>query len=329
MNKPLLVVLTPVYNEAWILPAFLRATSLWADYILIADQMSDDGSREIYKDFPKVRVIDNPIKSMHQARTRRLLMDASKEIEGDKILFTLDADEFLSGDFMNTSSWKYMLFESKPSDVFEFRWMNLHKNPNVYSTWQPYYWAVRYEEDVFNGNFPDNFIHESRLPWPPKADEHYINIFEDIRFIHFARVNVTRQINKERYYQIVQKMSDPKRSNISFYRQYHPTITESTYVVPSDAYVFYEKNNLNLFDYINLNDNGKHYTKKVMDAFNQNGLKMYSGLDVWDSAFLKEVNIKDPRSWIDKLMRLYLRSTSRFADNIIIKFIDKILKLIY
>ena len=43
-------------------------------------------------------------------------------------------------------------------------------------------------------------------------------------------------------------MSDPKRSNISFYRQYHPTITESTYDVPSDAYVFYEKNNLNLFE---------------------------------------------------------------------------------
>ena len=51
MEKPLLVVLTPVFNEAWILPAFLKATSLWADYIIIADQMSTDGSREIYKEF--------------------------------------------------------------------------------------------------------------------------------------------------------------------------------------------------------------------------------------------------------------------------------------
>ena len=42
-NKPLLIDLTPVFNEAWVLPAFLKATSLWADYIIIADQMSTDG----------------------------------------------------------------------------------------------------------------------------------------------------------------------------------------------------------------------------------------------------------------------------------------------
>ena len=57
MNKPLQIVMTPVRNEAWILPAFLRATSLWADYIIIADQMSTDGSRELYQQFDKVIVI--------------------------------------------------------------------------------------------------------------------------------------------------------------------------------------------------------------------------------------------------------------------------------
>ena len=45
-------------------------------------------------------IIDNPRTEMHQARTRQLLFDAAKKIEGDKILFALDADEFLSGDFV-------------------------------------------------------------------------------------------------------------------------------------------------------------------------------------------------------------------------------------
>ena len=102
MNEPLLVVLTPVRNEAWILHAFLKATSLWADYIIIADQMSTDGSRDIYSQYEKVIVVDNPREEMHQARTRQLLFKAAQKIEGDKILFALDADEFLSGDFMNT-----------------------------------------------------------------------------------------------------------------------------------------------------------------------------------------------------------------------------------
>jgi glycosyltransferase involved in cell wall biosynthesis len=47
--KPTIICLTPVKNEAWLLDRFLQATSLWADFIIIADQMSTDGSQEIAK----------------------------------------------------------------------------------------------------------------------------------------------------------------------------------------------------------------------------------------------------------------------------------------
>ena len=125
--EPLKVVLTPVRNEAWVLRAFLEATSLWADYIIIADQMSTDGSREIAKEYPKVILIDNNRKEMHMAATRRLLFEEAKKIEGEKLLFALDADEFLSGDFVNTEDWKKIL-KSKPDDSFCWRWMNLKRN---------------------------------------------------------------------------------------------------------------------------------------------------------------------------------------------------------
>ncbi len=46
-DKPVLICLTPIRNEAWILERFLQCASLWADYIIIGDQNSDDGSREI------------------------------------------------------------------------------------------------------------------------------------------------------------------------------------------------------------------------------------------------------------------------------------------
>ena len=51
--RPLLIVMTPVRNEAWVLHAFLKTTSTWADFIIIADQMSTDGSRDIYKQYEK------------------------------------------------------------------------------------------------------------------------------------------------------------------------------------------------------------------------------------------------------------------------------------
>ena len=59
MTQPKIICLTPVRNEAWILKAFLSATSLWADIIIIADQMSTDGSREIARQFPKVKLLEN------------------------------------------------------------------------------------------------------------------------------------------------------------------------------------------------------------------------------------------------------------------------------
>ena len=163
-NHPVLVVLTPVRNEAWILRAFLEATSLWADHIIIADQMSEDGSREIASSFPKVILVDNDRKEMHQAATRRLLFEESRKIPGDKILFALDADEFFSGEFMQTNDWKRVL-ESKPGEAFCWRWMNLKKNaPCQYSTSEYLYWAVHESDDIWEGEFPDNFIHEWRLP---------------------------------------------------------------------------------------------------------------------------------------------------------------------
>ena len=66
-NYPQIVVLTQVRNDAWVLRAFLEATSLWADYIIIVDRMSTDGSREIAQDYPKVILIDDHRKEMETA----------------------------------------------------------------------------------------------------------------------------------------------------------------------------------------------------------------------------------------------------------------------
>ena len=88
-TRPTFVVLTPVRNEAWILRAFLEAASLWADHIIIADQMSTDGSREIAKEYPKVILVDNDRKEMHQAATRRLLFEEAKKIEGVPVVFDI------------------------------------------------------------------------------------------------------------------------------------------------------------------------------------------------------------------------------------------------
>jgi hypothetical protein len=330
MNKPLLIVLTPVRNEAWILHAFLKATSLWADYIIIADQMSTDGSRNIYPQYEKVILIDNPRAEMHQARTRQLLFEAAKKIEGDKILFALDADEFLSGDFINTPSWQTIL-NSEPGDVFLFRWINLLPDTHKYMTHIPYYWAVHMSDNVMNGQFPDNHIHEWRLPWPSVVNKEYV--IEDISFIHFARVNDKRQKNKEIFYQVSTAYKEDSYSGIKLFRHYQtykPIKDSDVYDLPVDMYDFYHNHQLDLMSEINLVDIGQHYIDAVKEMFNVKGIKHFTKLDIWSDDFIEILDLHiDPRSFIDKIVIAYLKLTKRYANTILVKVVDKLLKRIY
>lgn len=324
--KPLLCVLTPVRNEAWILHAFLKATSLWADYIIIADQMSTDGSREIYPQYEKVIVIDNPCIEMHQARTRKLLFEAVQNIEGDKILFALDADEFLSGDFLNTAGWQTIL-NSEQGDVFHFRWIYLLENSLKYTKTIPYYWAVHMNDNLSNGIFPDNQIHEWRLPWPHNVNHEYI--IEDISFVHFARVNVLRNNNKSRFYQVSTAFHDEKYSGIKLYRLYHQEVKDTIYDIPEKIYDFYNERDLDIFDEINVLDIGQHYIDNTLSNLQEKGLKYFRKLNIWDKDFCRQYGLKDPRTWFDKSIMWYLQLTRTCSKTMIVRAIDRILKKIY
>ena len=325
-TKPLIIVLTPVRNEAWVLRAFLEATSLWADYIVIADQMSTDGSREIAQEYPKVVLIDNNRKEMHQAATRKLLFEAARKIQGDKILFALDADEFLSGDFVNTDDWKKIM-NSKPDDSFCWRWMNLKRNDiTKYSTSQHYYWCVHESESLWEGMFPDNFIHEWRLQWSPKADKTHEFLLNDFYSIHLARVHQLRQRNKKRFYQVSTIEKNPKMSKVALYRNYHGEEDLEYMDVPQDAFSFYEKNGLNIWDYVNLKDEGEYFTSEVLGCFQRDGMKKYALLDIWDEDWMKRNGLEDPRNVFHKLLLGYLHKTDPYVKCLWVRCIDKVLK---
>ena len=131
--KPLFIVMTPVRNEAWVLHAFLKTTSTWADLIIIADQMSTDGSRDIYKQYEKVIVIDNNNQDFNEAERQSMLVTKAREIANhrDCILFGLDADEIFSANYINTNDWKEILM-SNPGAVFWFKWAELSPNKKNY-----------------------------------------------------------------------------------------------------------------------------------------------------------------------------------------------------
>ena len=326
-KKPILVVMTPVRNEAWVLRAFLEATSLWADYIIIADQMSTDGSREIAMEYPKVKLIENNHKEMHQAATRRLLFEEVRKIEGDKILFALDADEFLSGDFVDVDDWKKILC-SRPGDLFWWKWMNLKKNDiTKYSTSRYYYWGAHESDDLWKGEFPDNVIHEWRIPWIQTSADNQEYYLDGFCSIHLARVDEIRQRNKERFYQVSTIAHDKKMSFVTMYRYYHIEEKLDYFDVPQDTFAFYEKNGLDIWKYINKTDEGQYYTSEILNCFDKDGIKKYALLGIWDEDWMKKNGIKDPRSIVQKLIHKYLSATMPYMNALPVRMIDKVLKL--
>ena len=330
-ERPLLVVVSIVRNEAWVLNAFLSAASLWADMIVIADQMSTDGSREIYKRYPKVHVSDNNMPNMHQAAARRLVLTETKRLlrgNNNAVLFALDADEVLEGNFLQSDAWMQII-TSKPNDCFEWSWMNLKKgDPTMYSVPIPFYWAVHVSEYLWDGIFPDNNVHEWRLPFPSPYDNEII--LDDFFSLHFARLNVKRQLNKERFYQI-NSMEDRMRYNaINIYRQYHSIKDEKYFTVPDDAFSFYQQNNINLLSLLNLKDEGMHYTQEIKAYFAKNGTQKYAMLDIWDSEWCQRKGIDIPnRTVIQKIVMWYLEKSNPYQHSLIVRAIDYVLKKIY
>ena len=118
------IVLMPVKNEDWILEFSLSCTSLWADYIIVADQDSNDRTKEILKKFEKVICIKNPLE-FHSGSVRKLLLEEARKIPGNNLLFSLDADEIVSANFLDTTYQNTYLDSLNPGDSVVLQWINL------------------------------------------------------------------------------------------------------------------------------------------------------------------------------------------------------------
>ena len=208
---PLQIVMTPVRNEAWILRAFLESASRWADYIIIADQMSTDGSREIIQEYAqrnalasdraKIVLIDNKNPEFNESERQSMLVNKAREIADgrDTLLWGLDADEILAANTFDTQDWNKIL-NSKPGDVFWFKWAQICPNLKEYYLSPSYPWLFHDDGKEPHGNYVRN-MHSMRIPYPIEEKQMYY--VEDFRVLHMALTNVHRVASKSRFYQFV------------------------------------------------------------------------------------------------------------------------------
>lgn len=331
MSKlPTIVVVTPVRNEAWVLDAFLTCTSSWADHIILADQHSEDGSREIAKKYPKVILIENDSPEMNQAAARDLLFDETDKIKGDKIVFALDADEFLSEGFERTEGWMRIM-HSAPNEIFCFKWLNLygdflHTIPDGGLT----EWAFHFSDTISIAqeyrNCERRAVHEMRVPCLPTSRATYVGI-NDIRFVHLARLNLIRQKNKEAFYQVSSVAKLRKRmSAIGLFRYYNPP--QPAIDCLSEEPVLYRKDEgVDARALVKTGDVGQYYIDEMIHIFQRDGFKKYLKIDIWDNPFLKESGVSPRVPLIYRVLHAYLRKTRPYAKSLPVRLLDKMLKV--
>ena len=331
MVKPSIICLTPVKNEVEILDRFLQCTSLWADYIIILDQLSDDGSRNIAKKYSKVILLDNPSLEYDESTRQKILLDEARKISGPRLILALDADEILSANFLRSKEWDYILNQPKGT-VLSFQRIELLPGMRKYRSLK-YHFPIGYMDD--GCEHEGSKIHSTRIPFPKNANE--IKLY-NTKILHYKNTNWKQMESKHRWYQAWEKVNNPNRSSINIYRNYN-----GMYDIPSSEIknirtewiTDYESKGIDMTSPIN--NTILRWDTEVLKLFEEHGLKKFTKQAIWDvnwSEIYKKnnpgsshVTFNDPRSFIDKYIQKWLRKTQWKSNNLSIRIIEAILKV--
>ncbi len=334
--KPKIICLTPVKNDAWILKRFLECASLWADVIIIADQNSDDDSREIALKYDKVKLIENLSNDLNQGIQQKLLLDAARQIPGPRILIALDADEMLTGNFLDNPEWQTIL-HAPPGTIGEFQLVNIL--PNFDSYWwlstSDFHYSFIFVDD--ESDYVGKSIHCGRIPEPPYAPRIRL---KSIKLLHYSYADWTRAQSKQRWYQCWEIINRPSRNKVGLYR--FCNLMES---FPKEEIFAFEKGWISGYEALGIDMTSVYKEsiywrdKQILEWLSKYGCKKFRKLAIWHIDWadmarkshldIDEKKIKDPRNLIDKLIHKWLQETQPFHRKLAIRVIDKLIGLFW
>jgi glycosyltransferase involved in cell wall biosynthesis len=318
MENPKLVCICPVKNESWIIEKFIKATSLWADHIILADQNSTDNTVELVSKFEKVTVVRNELEYNEFERTKILLQEARK-IEGRKIIFALDADEIFTANLFDSPEWNTML-NAQPGTVFFFDRINI--TPSLDEYFRPLKMVLGFVDDGLASmdNTSKAIIHNIRIPWPQNAASIH---FKDIKVFHFDYVIPERTLSKLRWYQCFEKVKFNHSDKFLLHK--YPTFNKigdflkakRLYPVKADWLLNYAKKGV---DITSLKTPKLWWDKEVLEMIEKFGIEKFKRLDIYAVNWEK---LASQNGYSDTSKFILKRS---FFDKLLVKYWKQNLK---
>lgn len=316
-TKPHVLCLTPVRNEASRLAAFLDAAATWADAIIVADQHSDDGSREIAVAHPKVLLVDNPGERLDNAPRQRMLVDRARaEFPGPRILLLIDADEMLTAGAAATDDWQAML-ASSPGTPVRMRW--IHPLPDGNRAWvQP---RLKRFGLVDDGSEPASGpINPGRLS---KGSKPPVEL-GTVGVVHHQFVDWENMKAKQRWYQGWERLHFPAKRPSRIYRQYHwMDALPPQELVPVDAAWLdgYEESGIAVRT-LGAGD-APRWDAMALELIREHGAETFRQIDVWDHDWSMAAGTTglgvpdDPRRRTDRWALRLLRATQGSTSSVV------------
>jgi len=315
MNIERVICLMPVKNEVDLLPITLPIISQYCDVIIIADQMSDDGSRELYKNFPKVRVIDNP-RAGHSNQVRWDLLKAAREYKGKNLIISLDADEYippkLFAKFLNEHDFKI-------GDSFRFPWVQLWKSIKYFNNTGPWYRNYQRIAWVDDGktDYGDEVVindHTSRVPFGFLRNCRRI---DSVPIIHLQWLSWQKTQLKQALYRCTELVKDPK-NYIAINSAYaHSLDCKKTRLSKTSVEWTYSPESLNLVEKFK----PTWHQQEIYRLFDNYGILFFEPLQIWhiaelENEFIKRVGRK-PISISENKIINFIKDSKRFLIKLI------------
>ena len=332
MEKINVICITPVKNEAWILERALKCHSLWADHIFIADQGSEDGSREIAERFEKVTLVESDYSTYNMGHVRKKLLEAARKIPGKRIIIALDGDEMLSANWVNSSEWQAIL-AAPEGTVLYFRWANIL--PDHLSVWlKPCDIAFGFVDD--GREYQGSRISEPRVQISETSSS---LLMREMNVLHYQYNDWTRMESKQRWYQCWEHLNYSTKRPIQIYRQYHQMYgIDPSEIQPlqPEWLAEYVKQGVNM---TTVPPRAFYYwDRELLDLFSKYGLDRFRKLDVWQVDW-QEISqqmgyewqqikpLSDPRNSFEKSVHAWLKQTQPDSKRWTIRLVQNLLKI--